>query len=220
MSERVLQMEWYRPVKHYIGVSGSDKKIKILPDRDSGYISVATSDYMRAQINFGNVADYNSIEKLEQEQIDDKYILRWTARFDKSLIDWNRELQEKKIFRRAHSGLIYKPRVFGETGMLVLFTDWGFILEYSYDNLLTTLTTARIWYNKIPYSKQPHIVVSVASPVSQVLFDLPEVIVPHLIWTNKYELPPLSAVAIESGINTLKKAIEPLIKGHSTEFTR
>jgi len=96
---------WY-----YIGMSESAKKIKILPDRDSGYISVATSDYMRAQINFGDVADYNSIEKLEQEQIDDKYILRWTARFDKSLIDWNRELQEKR-FLDEHTRGLFTSRV-------------------------------------------------------------------------------------------------------------
>jgi len=50
-----------------------------------------------------------------------------------------------------------------------------------------------------------------ACPVTQVLFGLQDVVVPSLLWTDKYELPPLSINAINNGLSIIKREVTPLL---------
>ncbi len=171
-----------------------------------GYGLLINVGYLQKLIQYSdNIVDANVIEKLEQEQIDDKYILRWTAS-----IDTSRSTSEENMFSRAQSGLIYVPNALHNTGLLTLFTTHGTI-GYKWQGRLSGIwTSAYIWYNEIPYSKQPHIVVFTASPVTQALFGIQSVYVPRMLWTNEYELSPLSVSTINNGISILKSNIERL----------
>lgn len=161
--------------------------------------------YLQKLIQYSdNIVDANVIEKLEQEQIDDKYILRWTASIYAS------RFTEENMFSRAQSGLIYVPNALHNTGLLTLFTTHGEIGYRRQDRLSGIWTSAYIWYNEIPYSKQPHIVVFTDSPVTQALFGIQSVYVPRMLWTNEYELPPLSVSTINNGISILKSHVEQL----------
>lgn len=181
------------------------QNIKVLPEEEYGYILVMSSDLMKSKIDVDERFDTNIIEKLEQEQIDDKFIMRWTAILNMSKVNITEGiLRAKDIYKRAQSGLIYAPYAFGDTGMLVLFTDYG-----TFDIISTpptTLTTAYLWYKNIQ-CKQDYIVVCTYSPVSQKLFGLQDIIVPSVIMTDEYELPPLSVSKINNGIETLRDAI-------------
>jgi len=161
--------------------------------------------YLQKLIQYSdNIVDANVIEKLEQEQIDDKYILRWTASIYAS------RFTEENMFSRVQSGLIYVPNALHNTGLLTLFTTHGEIGYRRQDRLSGIWTSAYIWYNEIPYSKQPHIVVFTDSPVTQALFGIQSVYVPRMLWTNEYELPPLSVSTINNGISILKSHVEQL----------
>ena len=161
--------------------------------------------YLQKLIQYSdNIVDANVIEKLEQEQIDDKYILRWTASIYAS------RFTEENMFSRVQSGLIYVPNALHNTGLLTLFTTHGEIGDKRQDRLSGIWTSAYIWYNEIPYSKQPHIVVFTDSPVTQALFGIQSVYVPRMLWTNEYELPPLSVSTINNGISILKSRVEQL----------
>lgn len=179
--------------------------IKVLPEEEYGYILVMSSDLMKSKIDVDRRFDTNIIEKLEQEQIDDKFIMRWTAILNMSKVNITEDiLRAKDIYKRAQSGLIYAPYAFGDTGMLVLFTDYG-----TFDIISTpptTLTTAYLWYKNIQ-CKQDYIVVCTYSPVSQKLFGLQDIIVPSVIMTDDYELPPLSVSKINQGIELIRDAI-------------
>lgn len=168
---------------------------------DVGYLQKLIQQYS------ANIVDANVIEKLEQEQIDDKYILRWTANIDASR---STSFTEENMFSRVQSGLIYVPNALHNTGLLTLFTTHGEIGYKRQDRLSGIWTSAYIWYNEIPYSKQPHIVVFTASPVTQALFGIQSVYVPRMLWTNEYELPPLSVSTINNGISILKSHVEQL----------
>jgi len=182
------------------------QNIKVLPEEEYGYILVMSSDLMRSMINVDRRFDTNIIEKIDQEQIDDKYILRWTAIVDTSNVkEIKKPLRVKDLYKRAQSGFIYAPNMFGNKGLLVLFTDY----KYIYDSPgipSTTLTTAYLWYKNMQ-CKQDYIVVCTYSPVSQKLFGLQDIIVPSVIMTDEYELPPLSVSKINNGIETLRDAI-------------
>lgn len=171
-----------------------------------------SSDLMKSKIDVDRRFDTNIIEKLEQEQIDDKFIMRWTAILNMSKVNITEDiLRAKDIYKRAQSGLIYAPYAFGDTGMLVLFTDYG-----TFDIISTpptTLTTAYLWYKNIQ-CKQDYIVVCTYSPVSQKLFGLQDIIVPSVIMTDDYELPPLSVSKINKGLETIRDAI---IRDHCLE---
>jgi len=93
----------------------------------------------------------------------------------------------------------------------VFFTDRYGITEKYAEDLPTVWTTAYMWYTQIPYSKQDHIVVCTACPVTQVLFGLQDIVVPSLLWTDKYELPPLSINAINNGLSIIKREVTPLL---------
>ncbi len=163
--------------------------------------------YLQKLIQYSdNIVDANVIEKLEQEQIDDKYILRWTASIYAS------RFTEENMFSRVQSGLIYVPNALHNTGLLTLFTTHGEIGYKRQDRLSGIWTSAYIWYNEIPYSKQPHIVVFTDSPVTQALFGIQSVYVPRMLWTNEYELPPLSVSTINNGISILKSRVEQLLQ--------
>jgi len=181
------------------------QNIKVLPEEEYGYILVMSSDLMKSKIDVDERFDTNIIEKLEQEQIDDKFIMRWTAILNMSKVNITEDiLRAKDIYKRAQSGLIYAPYAFGDTGMLVLFTDYG-----TFDIISTpptTLTTAYLWYKNMQ-CKQDYIVVCTYSPVSQKLFGLQDIIVPSVIMTDEYELPPLSVSKINNGIEILRDAI-------------
>ncbi|HQE50267.1 MAG TPA: hypothetical protein PKV93_13070 [Fervidobacterium sp.] len=179
--------------------------IKVLPEEEYGHVLVMSSDLMKSKINVDERFDTNIIEKFEQEQIDDKFIMRWTAILNMSKVNITEGiLRAKDIYKRAQSGLIYTPYAFGNTGLLVLFTDYG-----AFDIISTpptTLTTAYLWYKNIQ-CKQDYIVVCTYSPVSQKLFGLQDIIVPSVIMTDDYELPPLSVSKINNGIETIRDAI-------------
>ncbi len=180
--------------------------IKVLPEEEYGYILVMSSDLMKSKIDVDRRFDTNIIEKLEQEQIDDKFIMRWTAILNMSKVNITEGiLRAKDIYKRAQSGLIYAPYVFGNIGMLVLFTDYGTILD-TIGASPTTLTTAYLWYKNMQ-CKQDYIVVCTYSPVSQKLFGLQDIIIPSVIMTDEYELPPLSVSKINNGIEILRDAI-------------
>lgn len=182
------------------------QNIKVLPEEEYGHVLVMSSDLMRSMINVDERFDTNIIEKLEQEQIDDKFIMRWTAILNMSKVNITEGiLRAKDIYKRAQSGLIYAPYVFGNIGMLVLFTDYGTILD-TIGASPTTLTTAYLWYKNMQ-CKQDYIVVCTYSPVSQKLFGLQDIIVPSVIMTDEYELPPLSVSKINNGIEILRDAI-------------
>jgi len=118
------------------------ESIRVLPENQYSYILVMSSDFLKTQISIDKIFDTNIIEKLEQEQIDDKYILRWTAMLDTFNIDKADEpLQAKDIYKRAQSGFIYTPEVFGNTGLLVLFTDYNFM--FSNPGLPPTIMTKK-----------------------------------------------------------------------------
>jgi len=168
------------------------------------YALLTNRTYIESQIKYSDLIDANVIEKLEQEHIDDKYILRWTA-----LLESN--MSQTGGFLRRQSGLIYTPNVFGKQGLVVFFTDRYGITEKYAEDLSTVWTTAYMWYTQIPYSKQDHIVVCTACPVTQVLFGLQDVVVPSLLWTDKYELPPLSINAINNGLSIIKREVTPLL---------
>lgn len=150
--------------------------------------------------------DTNVIEKIEQEQIDDKYILRWTAIVDTSNVkEIKKPLRVKDLYKRAQSGFIYAPNMFGNKGLLVLFTDYRYIYD-SPGIPSTTLTTAKLWYKTVQ-CEQDYVVACTYDPVSQKLFGLQDIIVPSMIMTNKYELPPLSVSKINKGLETIRDAI-------------
>jgi len=172
-----------------------------------GYGLLINVGYLQKLIQYSdNIVDANVIEKLEQEQIDDKYILRWTASIYAS------RFTEENMFSRVQSGLIYVPNALHNTGLLTLFTTHGEIGYKRQDRLSGIWTSAYIWYNEIPYSKQPHIVVFTDSPVTQALFGIQSVYVPRMLWTNEYELPPLSVSTINNGISILKSRVEQLLQ--------
>ena len=182
------------------------QNIKVLPEEEYGHVLVMSSDLMRSMINVDERFDTNIIEKFEQEQIDDKFIMRWTAILNMSKVNITEGiLRAKDIYKRAQSGLIYAPYVFGNIGMLVLFTDYGTILD-TIGASPTTLTTAYLWYKNMQ-CKQDYIVVCTYSPVSQKLFGLQDIIIPSVIMTDEYELPPLSVSEINNGIEILRDAI-------------
>jgi len=57
-----------------------DIKIKDANDKEYGCAWIVNVEYLRELANSDSLlVDANVIEKLEQEYIDDKYILRWTA---------------------------------------------------------------------------------------------------------------------------------------------
>jgi len=64
------------------------------------YALLTNRTYIESQIKYSDLIDANVIEKLEQEHIDDKYILRWTA-----LLESN--MSRTGGFLRRQSGLIY-----------------------------------------------------------------------------------------------------------------
>lgn len=172
--------------------------INILPREYYGHIYVTPLMYP----NKDYVLNSSIIEKLEQEQIDDKYILRWTAKLNQSVVKEGEWMDAEDVFRRYQSGYIYTPNAFGKTGLVVLFTDYGAILNS------TLHTTAYMWYNGFsPFSKPGNILAFAANPVSRVLLGLQKIIVPHIVWTDKYELPPLSASVINKGIETIRDSI-------------
>ncbi|MBP8781798.1 MAG: hypothetical protein KBH03_04050 [Paludibacteraceae bacterium] len=103
--------------------------------------------------------------------------------------------------KHTQSGLIYVPNAFGKQGLVVFFTDKNKVDSSG------IWTTAHIWYNEIPYSKQPHVAICIAPPLTQTLFGLQEVVLPHMLWTDKYELPPLSASVINKGIEIIRENI-------------
>lgn len=189
------------------------ESIRVLPENQYSYILVMSSDFLKTWISIDKIFDTNIIEKLEQEQIDDKYILRWTAMLDTFNIDKADEpLQAKDIYKRAQSGFIYTPEVFGNTGLLVLFTDYNFM--FSNPGLPPTiLTTAYLWYKTIQ-CEQDYVVACTHEPASQILFGLQDIIVPSMIMTNKYELPPLSVSKINQGIELIRDAI---VRDHCLE---
>jgi len=178
--------------------------INILPREYYGHIYVTPLMYP----NKDYVLNSSIIEKLEQEQIDDKYILRWTAKLNQSVAKEGVWMDAEDVFRRYQSGYIYTPNAFGKTGLVVLFTDHGAIFNNS-DNLPSTLhTTAYMWYNGFsPFSKPGNILAFAANPVSRVLLDLQKIIVPHIVWTDKYELPPLSASVVNKAVETIRDSI-------------
>ena len=169
--------------------------IKVLPEEEYGYILVMSSDLMKSKIDVDRRFDTNVIEKLEQEYIDDKYILRWTA-----IMENEEELRLDGV-KRTQSGLIYVPNAFGKQRLVVFFTDKNKVDSSG------IWTTAHIWYNEIPYSKQQHVAICIAPPLTQTLFGLQEVVLPHMLWTDKYELPPLSVSVINKGIEIIRENI-------------
>jgi len=173
-----------------------DIKIKDANDKELGCAWLVNVEYLRELANSDSLlVDANVIEKLEQEYIDDKYILRWTA-----IIENEEELRLDGV-KRTQSGLIYVPNAFGKQGLVVFFTDKNKV------NSSGIWTTAHIWYNEIPYSKQPHVAICIAPPLTQTLFGLQEVVLPHMLWTDKYELPPLSVSVINKGIEIIRENI-------------
>jgi len=180
--------------------------INILPREYYGHIYVTPLMYP----NKDYVLNSSIIEKLEQEQIDDKYILRWTAKLNRSVAKEGEWMNAEDVFRRYQSGYIYTPNAFGKTGLVVLFTDYGAISNSNNsDGLPSTLhTTAYMWYNGFsPFSKPGNILAFAAKPVSRVLLDLQKIIVPHIVWTDKYELPPLSASVVNKAVETIRDSI-------------
>jgi len=158
--------------------------------------------------NKDSVLNSSIIEKLEQEQIEDKYILRWTAKLNQSVEKEGVWMDAEDVFRRYQSGYIYTPNAFGKTGLVVLFTDHGAIFNNSDDLPSTLHTTAYMWYNGFsPFSKPGNILAFAANPVSRVLLDLQKIIVPHIVWTDKYELPLLSVSVINKGIEIIRENI-------------
>jgi len=174
-----------------------DIKIKDANDKEHGCAWLVNVEYLRGLANSDSLlVDANVIEKLEQEYIDDKYILRWTA-----IIENEEELRLDGV-KRTQSGLIYVPNAFEKQGLAVFFTDKNKVDSSG------IWTTAHIWYNEIPYSKQQHVAICIAPPLTQTLFGLQEVVLPHMLWTDKYELPPLSVSVINKGIEIIRENID------------
>ena len=173
-----------------------DIKIKDANDKERGCAWLVNVEHLR-ELAYSDslLVDTNVIEKLEQEYIDDKYILRWTA-----IMENEEELRLDGV-KRTQSGLIYVPNAFGKQGLVVFFTDKNKVDSSG------IWTTAHIWYNEIPYSKQQHVAICIAPPLTQTLFGLQEVVLPHMLWTDKYELPPLSVSVINKGIEIIRENI-------------
>ena len=108
--------------------------VDVIPKTKEGDIFVMSSNFLKSLLSAPAAAekryDTNVIEKIEQEQIDDKYILRWTAIVETSNVkEIKKPLRAKDLYKRAQSGFIYAPNMFGNKGLLVLFTDYNFMFS-------------------------------------------------------------------------------------------
>lgn len=183
--------------------------IKITKGQTEGFALVlGNSEAHEKTLKQRNIIGRDVMEKLEQEQIDNKYVLRWTALLRRP------DLLRDDGVARTQAGLIYEPDE--EAGLLVLFTDAYGNLEDSAGHLvdyIDILTTANIWYKEIPYSKQKYLVVCVTAPLSKELFGLQDIVIPNMLWTDEYELPPLSASVIHQGFDIIKNKVDSLFRG-------
>jgi len=154
--------------------------------------------------------DANVIEKFEQEQIDDKLSIRWTTKVH---YYEPQETIEDKYYKRYQAGLIYKP-----DSLLVIYSDsdsiryWDIVssqdappLNMSFYPML--FTTAVMW--KQLGIKGNYKVAFLPKDGAIELLRLQPIVVPHILWTDEYDLPPLSVDAINKTINEIKESITP-----------
>lgn len=152
--------------------------------------------------------DANVIEKFEQEQIDDKLSIRWTTKVH---YYEPQETIEDKYYKRYQAGLIYKP-----DSLLVIYSDsdsiryWDIVssqdappLNMSFYPML--FTTAVMW--KQLGIKGNYKVALLSKEGAVKLLQLEPLIVQHVLWTDEYELSPLSADAINKTIVEIKQGL-------------
>jgi len=160
------------------------------------------------QHNENSLIDTNVIEKLERKQTDDMLIVRWAAK----LPYYSRSTLEEVYFRRYQAGLIYKP----SAQLLVIYSDADAISnrEFTHSpdsppiNLFyypMLLTTTAMW--KQLGIKRNYTVALLSKEGAVNLLQLEPLIVQHVLWTDEYELPPLSVDAINKTIVEIKQGL-------------
>lgn len=163
------------------------------------------------QHNENRLIDANIIEKLEREQVDDILSVRWSTRY--IFYNWEPTLEET-YYKRYQSGLIYKPNA----QLLVIYSDSEVIsggdLSTSSDKPLIDLTSFPMLFTTTAMWKQlgikgNHMTAYLSKDGAIELLQLKPLIVPHILWTDEYDLPPLSVDAINKTINEIKESITP-----------
>ena len=161
------------------------------------------------QKNADTLIDANIIEKLEREQVDDILSVRWSTRYN--FYNWEPTLEET-YYKRYQSGLIYKPNA----QLLVIYSDSDVIsggdLSTSSDKPLIDLTYFPMLFTTTAMWKQlgikgNYMTAYLSKDGAIELLQLKPLIVPHILWTDDYELPPLSVSKINNGIETIRDAI-------------
>jgi len=168
------------------------------------------------QKNADTLIDANIIEKLEREQVDDILSVRWSTRYN--FYNWEPTLEET-YYKRYQSGLIYKPNA----QLLVIYSDSDVIsggdLSTSSDKPLIDLTYFPMLFTTTAMWKQlgikgNYMTAYLSKDGAIELLQLKPLIVPHILWTDDYELPPLSVSKINNGIETIRDAI---VRAHCLE---
>ena len=151
------------------------------------YTVMLDRDEFLKQLSMSIVLSLTVFEKYELEQIDDKQVMRFTARKhfrDGSILD------RDDPYIRYQTGFIYKP------SLLILYSDIGELTQQTISLNPMHATAAYIWqqmYSKLPRKLQ---VACLGKQATAELLELKPIIVQHILWTDEYELPPLSVSAI------------------------
>lgn len=167
------------------------------------------------QKNADTLIDANIIEKLEREQVDNILSVRWsiTSLSRYNLYNWEPTLEET-YYKRYQSGLIYKPNA----QLLVIYSDSDVIsggdLSTSSDKPLIDLTYFPMLFTTTAMWKQlgikgNYMTAYLSKDGAIELLQLKPLIVPHILWTDEYDLPPLSVDAINKTIDEIKESITP-----------
>ena len=160
-------------------------------------------------LNENRLIDANIIEKLEREQVDDILSVRWSTRH--IFYNWEPTLEET-YYKRYQSGFIYKPNA----QLLVIYSDSEVIsgggLSTSSDKPLIDLTSFPMLFTTTAMWKQlgikgNYMTAYLSKDGAIELLQLKPLIVPHILWTDEYDLPPLSVSKINNGIEILRDAI-------------
>ena len=199
---------------------------------DSAYLITCKEAYINdydtsIQIAPNNVIPNDILEKLEIDQIDDKVVGRFSLRYN--LLDYT---HPQNPFVRNQAGFIHYPKLLDNADLVVFFSDKDHVSPYTYEldkegatghkprthyrtlaksrrcSLVSyyeypmLFTSATLWEQTVHRPKNFAVAV-----VDNKMLQLPTVEANTLLWTNKYELPPIPIATINKLGQQLAKII-------------
>lgn len=188
---------------------------------DSAYLITCKEAYINdydtsIRIAPNNIIPRDILEKLEVEQIDDKIIGRFSLRYN--LVDYT---HPQNPFVRNQAGFIYYPKLLNNADLVVFFSNKDHVHPNMYylDKEGTADRKPRTRYRTldksrkcslVSYYKYPMLFTSAVlweqtvhrshnfavAIVDDKLLQLPTAEANTLLWTDRYELPPIPVATI------------------------